>query len=212
MQHSAATYDESRNEPHLQAPMLNDADARSIGSGTRHPAAPKTLIWTVDALHPDSPTWVANLNGVAVHGDKTGKAMLQVMCNHSEGSASISLLAPTDRLHFKTDIYEGKEASSTGPLSITTDNRPTRHYAINGYHIGGSLALFTFITQVNQQALSEWATENRGGQLIRMKLTSAIPDDGPLTAEFVLPHDSAALREVIDPCLTARKKSSHDTL
>lgn len=183
-----------------------------LGQAHATPPPPKPYIWTVDALHPDSPTWVANLNGVAVHGDKTGKAMLQVMCNGFEGGASIWLLAPTDQLHFKPDIYEGKDAASTGPLSITTGNLPTRHYAVNGYYSVRPDALFSFGMSANRQALREWVGERSGGQFIRMTLPSEMPDGRPLTAEFVLPYDNAALREVITPCLTPRKKSSHNPL
>ena len=165
--------------------------------------------WTLEAPYPDSAMIYARINGIAAHADKTSIAILQVACYRSPARPMISLLTHTDELHFNPEIYHGKEARSTGPLSLTTGAVPARTYRVNGYYSAEPTqqhgVLFKLTMPANRQELREWIADNMRGQLIKMTLPSAIPGDAPLTAEFVLPQDNDDLHDVIKPCLNDRK-------
>ncbi|MEO8488459.1 hypothetical protein [Pseudomonas sp.] len=167
--------------------------------------------WTVEAPYPGSTIINARIIGAAGHADKTSIAILQVACYSSPPRPMISLLTHTDKLHFKPDIYEGPDARSTGPLSLTTGSLPTRTYRVNGYYSAEPSqqhgVLFKLTMPANRQELHEWIAGDMRGQRIKMTLPSAIPGDFPLTAEFVLPHDNDDLHDVIKPCLNDRKKT-----
>ncbi|OPA95015.1 hypothetical protein BFW87_13260 [Pseudomonas fluorescens] len=167
--------------------------------------------WTIEQPYPDSTMVHARINGIATHMDKTSIAILQVACYRSPSRPMISLLTHTDELHFKPDMYEGPDARSTGPLSLTTGPLPTRTYRVNGYYSAEPSqqhgVLFKLTMPANRQELREWITDAMRGQLIKMTLPSSIPGDAPLTAEFVLPQDNDDLHEVIKPCLNNRKNT-----
>lgn len=167
--------------------------------------------WTVEAPYPQSTIINARINGIAAHDGNSSMAILHVACYSAPLRPMISLLTHTDQLHFKPGIYEGPDARSTGPLSLTTGVLPPRTYRVNGYYSAEPTqqhgVLFKLTMPANRQELREWITDDMGGQLIRMTIPSAISGDSPLSAEFILPKDSKGLREVIKPCLNNRKST-----
>jgi hypothetical protein len=167
--------------------------------------------WTVETPYPDSTIINARITGTATHAQKTSIAILQVACYSSPSRPMISLLTHTDKLHFNPNIYEGPDARSSGPLSLTTGTLPARTYRVNGYYSAEPTqqhgVLFKFTMPANRQELREWIANNTHGQLITMTLPSAIPGDSPLTAEFVLPQNSTGLHEIVKSCLNNRKNT-----
>ncbi|KAF2408630.1 hypothetical protein SAMN04490179_0356 [Pseudomonas antarctica] len=167
--------------------------------------------WTVEAPYPDSTIINARINGKATHAQKTSIAILQVACYSSPSRPMISLLTHTDELHFNPNIYEGPDARSSGPLSLTTGTLPARTYRVNGYYSAEPTqqhgVLFKFIMHANRQELREWIDNEVHDQLITMTLPSAIPGDSPLIAEFVLPQNSGGLHEIVKSCLNNRKNT-----
>ncbi|AUG05369.1 hypothetical protein [Pseudomonas sp. S09G 359] len=165
--------------------------------------------WTVEAPTPTSTLISARIAGFAAHADETSIAFLHVACYRSPLRPIISLYTHTDELRFNPNIYEGPDARSTGPLSLTTGALPTHTYRVNGYYSAEPTqqhgVLFKFTMPANRQELREWISDDMGGKIIKIKLPSAIPGDAPLTADFVLPHRNSGLREVITPCLNNRK-------
>lgn len=169
----------------------------------------QSTTWTVQAPYPQSNIISARIEGMAGHADETSIAILHVACYRSPLRPIISLYTHTDELRFNPNVYEGPDARSTGPLSLTTGALPTHSYRVNGYYSAEPTqqhgVLFKFTMPANRRELREWISDDMGGQIIRIKLPSALPGGTPLTAEFVLPHDSGGLREVITPCLNNRK-------
>ena len=165
--------------------------------------------WTVQAPYRDSKIINARIEGMASHADETSIAILQVACYRSPLRPVISLYTHTDELRFNPNIYEGPDARSTGPLSLTTGALPLHTYRVNGYYSAEPTqqhgVLFKFTMPANRKELREWISDDMGGQIIKIKLPSALPGGEPLTADFVLPHYSGGLREVITPCLNNRK-------
>jgi len=180
-------------------------------SATQPVSPPEPDVWTVEAPYPGSTIINARIIGTAAHAEKTSIAILHVACYSSPARPVIALLTHTDELHFKPDIYEGPDARSTGPLSLTTGALPTRTYRVNGYYSAEPSqqhgVLFKLTMPANRQELREWITGDLRGQPIRMTLPSAIPGDAPLTAEFVLPQDNEDLHDVVKPCLNNRKNT-----
>lgn len=171
--------------------------------------------WTVEAPYRDSKMISARIDGVAAHADETSIAILHVACYRTPLRPVISLYTHTDELRFNPNIYEGPDARSTGPLNLTTGALPPHTYRVNGYYSAEPThqhgVLFKFTMPANRRELREWISADMGGQVIKIKLPSALPGDAPLTAEFVLPHDSGGLREVITPCLNNRKTTPRKT-
>ncbi|WP_448653332.1 hypothetical protein ACSHWC_09035 [Pseudomonas fluorescens] len=172
---------------------------------------PEPNSWTVEAPYPDSTIINARITGKATHAHKTSIAILQVACYSSPSRPMISLLTHTDELHFNPNIYEGPDARSSGPLSLTTGIRPAQTYRVNGYYSAEPTqqhgVLFKFIMPANRQELRAWIANKSHDQLITMTLPSAIPGDSPLTAEFTLPRNSAGLQEIVKSCLNNRKNT-----
>ncbi len=165
--------------------------------------------WTVQAPESDSKIISARIDGMAAHADETSIAILHVACYRSPLRPVISLYTHTDELRFNPNIYEGPDARSTGPLSLTTGALPAHTYRVNGYYSAAPTqqhgVLFKFTMPANRRELREWISDDMAGQLIKIKLPSAIPGGAPLTADFLLPHNNGGLREVITPCLNNRK-------
>lgn len=165
--------------------------------------------WTVQAPERDSKIISARIEGMAAHADETSIAILHVACYRSPLRPVISLYTHTDELRFNPNIYEGPDARSTGPLSLTTGALPSHTYRVKGYYSAEPTqqhgVLFKFTMPANRRELREWISDDMAGQLIRIKLPSAAPGDAPLTADFLLPRNNAGLREVITPCLNNRK-------
>ncbi len=185
-------------------------------SGAEESSTPPTnevqpASWTVQAHYRESKIISARIEGIAAHADETSIAILHVACYRSPLRPIISLYTHTDELRFNPNIYEGPDARSTGPLSLTSGALPTHTYRVNGYYSAEPTqqhgVLFKLTMPANRRELREWISKEMGGQVIKIKLPSALPGDAPLTAEFVLPHDSAGLREVITPCLNNRKST-----
>ncbi|WDU61957.1 hypothetical protein LRS56_24765 [Pseudomonas poae] len=80
--------------------------------------------WTVQAPERDSKIISARIEGMAAHADETSIAILHVACYRSPLRPVISLYTHTDELRFNPNIYEGPDARSTGPLSLTTGALP----------------------------------------------------------------------------------------
>lgn len=178
--------------------------------GTTPPTSDlQSTTWTVQAPYPQSNIISARIEGMADHADETSIAILHVACYRSPLRPIISLYTHTDELRFNPNVYEGPDARSTGPLSLTTGALPTHSYRVNGYYSAEPTqqhgVLFKFTMPANRRELREWISDDMGGQIINIRLPSALPGGTPLTAEFVLPHDSGGLREVITPCLNNRK-------
>lgn len=186
---------------------LSSATENTTPSNTDSPYA----TWTVAAPYRESPLISASIDGIAAHDDATSVAILQVACYRSPLRPVISLYTHTDELRFNPNVYEGPDARSTGPLSLTTGSLATHTYRVNGYYSAEPTqqhgVLFKFTMPANRRELREWISGAMAGQRIKMKLPSAMPGDTPLIVEFVIPYDSGGLREVIMPCLNNRKNT-----
>jgi hypothetical protein len=167
--------------------------------------------WTVEAPYPKSTIINARIIGKATHAEKTSIAILQVACYSTPARPMISLLTHTDELHFNPNIYEGPDARSSGPLSLTTGDLPARTYRVKGYYSAEPTqqhgVLFKFLMPANRQELREWIANTMPGQLITMTVPSAIPGDSPLIAEFALPQDGSELQAIVKSCLNNRKNT-----
>lgn len=151
----------------------------------------------------------AQLDGKATHAGKNSTAILQVTCYGSPRRPWLALLAPTARLEFVPDLYEGPDARSTGPLTLTTGASPTSHYSVNGFYSAAysqdSTLIFEFDMQANQNELRQWVSDTAQGQLITMTLPSSLKNQPPLVAEFFLPKDNSGLRKLVKPCLAPKR-------
>lgn len=174
----------------------------SITSTTRTQQANWYLVQTAR----DSPAVSVRLNGVAKHGDRTSPAMMQVTCNAAMPRAVVALFVSTDQLGFKPDAYEGPSAITRGPLSLTTGHRAPHHYAVNGIYTTEVARhgdfVFSLYEASNHKELIDWTTDRNRGQPVSMSLPSAVTDDPPLVARFVLPQDNSVFRKLTEPCTT----------
>lgn len=165
--------------------------------------------WAVQAPEKGSKIISARIDGMAAHADETSIAILHVACYHSPLRPVISLYAHTDELRFNPKAYEGPNARSTGPLSLTTGALPTHTYRVNGHYSAEPKqphgVLFKFTMPANRRELREWISDEMTGRPIKIKLPSAVRGGAPLTADFLLPHNNSSLRDVITPCLNNRK-------
>lgn len=182
----------------------------SIMPGTHAANGPSTAgfhgeSWSVVKPDQDSPVLNARLNGEATHGNKTTAAILQVSCYRSPLRPVITLLTSTDQLGFNPDAYEGPDARSTGPMSLTTGTLAPRNYLVNGFYTRvlpqKDDVAFNFYLSANRQDLRYWTSKAARGQPITMTLPSTVISDPPLTARFVLPQDDDELRKIIEPCM-----------
>lgn len=168
-------------------------------------AAPLQKEWSVATPDESIPIPSARLNGIANHGDNTSAAILQVTCYSAPTRPVISLLTSTDRLGFKPDAYEGKDAQSNGPLNLVSGTRPPRDYLINGVYTREITQkddlFFNFNMSANLQDLHYWTTEDARGQQVILTIHSVNKGEQPLTALFILPQGSSELRKVIAPCM-----------
>lgn len=173
----------------------------SASSTTR----PQKAGWYLEQPDQDSTIVGARLKGEASHGDRTSPAMMQVTCNQSPPRAAISLFTSTDHLGFKPDAFEGPDATSTGPLRISTGNRAPHDYPVNGFYTAeqarGGDFVFVLFASTNHRELHDWTTDITRGQPVSMTLPSAIKGDLPLVVRFVLPQDNSGLRKLIEPCM-----------
>lgn len=167
---------------------------------------PEHPVWLLERPYADSPMLTtARTFGDSAYNDFKTKASLEISCHPQNPTAWLALQITPEPLGFDIEPFHGKDASTNGPLRITTGARTPIELAINGvWTSAGSFQIgpiFVFSTPVPRDELAYWASDASRGQTLKLLLTPAVAGDKPLTATFTLPENNDGLKKVIQPCL-----------
>ena len=163
-------------------------------------------VWLLERPDVDSPMLTtARTFGDSTYNDFHTKASLQISCHPQNPTAWLALQITPEPLGFDIEPFHGKDASTQGPLRMTTGTRTAIELAVNGvWTYAGSFqigAVFALSTQVPRDELAYWASDASRGQTLKLLLAPALAGGKPLTATFTLPANNNGLKKVIQPCL-----------
>ena len=177
-------------------------DALTAGTYIITPAAP---VWLLEQPYADSPMLTARTFGGSAYGDYHVKASLEISCSPQSPTASIALQITPAALGFDVAPFEGPDASTDGPLRITTATRMAIDHPVNGvWTYGGAFQIgmvFALSAAVPHDELAYWASDASRGQTLKLSVAPAKEGGKPLTATFLLPANNNGLKRVIQPCL-----------
>ncbi|OWT73766.1 hypothetical protein CEY04_09960 [Achromobacter sp. HZ28] len=119
----------------------------------------------------------------------------------------MELAVEPTRFGFKTDDYEGPDATFSGPVTFANDGDPAVAFEVAGWFgDGGPFDTgIPFIFGVNRgaaldSAVRRWLAPHAVGKMLNVTVPAA--DKGaPLTVQFRWPDDDAVFRRVVSMCL-----------
>ncbi|WP_219267669.1 hypothetical protein [Pseudomonas sp. Xaverov 259] len=169
---------------------------------------PANPVWLLERPDVDSPMLTtARTFGDSAYNDFHTKASLEISCHPRNPTAGLALQITPEVLGFDIEPFHGKDASTNGPLRMTTGTRTAIELAVSGvWAYAGSFqigTIFAFSTQVPRDELAYWASDAARGQTLKLLLAPAMAGGQPLTATFTLPANNSGLKQVIQPCLGA---------
>ena len=177
-------------------------DALTAGTYIITPAAP---VWLLEQPYADSPMLTARTFGGSAYGDYHVKASLEISCSPQSPTASLALQITPTALGFDVAPFEGPDASTDGPLRITTATRTAIDHPVNGvWTYGGAFQIgmvFALSAAVPHDELAYGASDASRGQTLKLSIAPAKEGGKPLTATFLLPANNNGLKTVIQPCL-----------
>lgn len=163
-------------------------------------------VWLLERPDVDSPMLTtARTVGDSAYNDFHTNASLEISCHPQNPTAGLALQITPQTLGFDIEPFHGKDASTSGPLRVTTGARTAIELAVNGvWTYAGSFqtgTVFAFSAHVPRDELAYLASDASQGQTLKLLLTPAIAGGKPLTATFTLPANNDGLKTVIQPCL-----------
>ncbi|ALM81979.1 hypothetical protein [Bordetella sp. N] len=136
-----------------------------------------------------------------------GNATLAFGCRPDTPGVFLELAFDPARLGFKTDDYEGPDATLSGPITFAGGNGPALAFPVAGWFgDGGPFDTgIPFIFGVNRGAavdaqIRRWLAPSIRGQALQVTIPAA--DKGePLIVQFRWPDDDAIFRRVVSMCV-----------
>jgi len=150
----------------------------------------------------------ARMAGVAHYlKNSPGHATLVFSCRTDAPGVTMELSVEPTRFGFKTDDYEGPDATFSGPVTFANGGDPALGFEVAGWFgDGGPFDTgIPFIFGVNRgaaldAAVRRWLVPHAAGQMLNVTVPAA--DKGaPLTVQFRWPDDDAVFRRVVSMCL-----------
>lgn len=166
--------------------------------------------WLLEHAGP-APIYRARMAGTSNYlNNSPGNATLAFVCRSDTPGVSLELAFDPSRFGFKTDDYEGPDATLSGPLTFASGSDPAVGFRVAGWFgEGGPFDTgLPFIFGVNRSAaldkqVRRWLSAGTAGQVLKLAVPAA--DKGePMTMQFRWPNDDAVFRRVVSMCVKPR--------
>jgi hypothetical protein len=163
--------------------------------------------WLLEHAGP-APIYRARMAGVSSYlNNSPGNATLAFACRSDTPGVSLELAFDPARFGFKTDDYEGPDATLSGPITFASGSDPAVGFRVAGWFgEGGPFDTgLPFIFGVNRSSaldaqVRRWLSPGTAGQILKITVPAA--DKGkPLTMQFRWPNDDTVFRRVASMCL-----------
>ncbi|KPC49670.1 hypothetical protein [Amantichitinum ursilacus] len=137
----------------------------------------------------------ATLPSTTLNGDSAHTASLSVACQpNAEPYAYLSI---GKSANFNTTPFEGAAGAGIKEKLVSVDTaKAAAKYNASGAAQGPN---FAFSLQPTKKELAAWLSN--AGKPLKVEVASADGKGKPLVAQFNLPSDAAALKQVLQPCL-----------
>jgi len=170
---------------------------------------PAHPVWLLEQPDVDSPMLTtARTFGDSAYNDFHTRASLEISCHPQNPTAGLALQITPETLGLDIEPFHGKDASTNGPLRVTTGARTAIELSVSGvWTYAGSFqvgTVFAFSAQVPRDELAYLASDASRGQTLELWLAPAKAGGKPLTATFTLPANNDGLKKAIQPCLGRR--------
>lgn len=162
-------------------------------------------LWLFEQPEQAAPLYRARIAGSASYQHYTTNATLAFACRTDGGHVSMELVIDPKALGFDTDPYEGPDATAHGPMVVTGSSAPPVKLKVGGwYGDGGAFNVGTpFVFGVSTGDVDAVAKQGLAGtEAVTVELPAAKGGE-KLKATFRWPDDSAVLKRVVTPCLSA---------
>jgi hypothetical protein len=171
--------------------------------------AGKFNAWLYEQPVPQAPLYRARMAGVASYKTYQSNATLAFNCRTDTPHVSAELAFDPKTLGFDADPYEGPDATSSGPITVTNGSDAAVRLKVSGwYGSGGPFDTgtpFVFGFQPNDAQMKRWIADVNRGQALRIVVPAA-KGGTPMTVTFRWPDDDAVLKQVVTPCIEKATK------